>query len=110
MLDHAAESARFDPNGHYVRRWLPVLARLPAKWIHRCATRAPASNYRQCAATLARLPKKHVASATVQVQTYLFCDVNCFTITCCKGNSGGGFGLMLHSGAPPPDVGMKLGQ
>ncbi|KAK9843673.1 hypothetical protein WJX81_001963 [Elliptochloris bilobata] len=35
MLDHAAESARFDPEGRYVRRWLPVLARLPAKWIHR---------------------------------------------------------------------------
>ena len=47
MLDHAAESARFDPDGHYVRRWLPVLARLPAKWIHRCATRPPASQYRR---------------------------------------------------------------
>ena len=37
MLDLTAESARFDPDGHYVRRWLPVLSRMPAKWIHRCA-------------------------------------------------------------------------
>ncbi|KAF6140586.1 hypothetical protein GIB67_013879 [Kingdonia uniflora] len=25
---------RFDPNGEYVRRWLPELARLPTEWIH----------------------------------------------------------------------------
>ncbi len=26
--------SRFDPDGHYVRRWLPVLAQLPAEYIH----------------------------------------------------------------------------
>ncbi|KAK9817351.1 hypothetical protein WJX74_009833 [Apatococcus lobatus] len=35
LMDHAQESERFDPDGNYVRRWLPVLARLPKKWIHR---------------------------------------------------------------------------
>jgi cryptochrome 1 len=25
---------KFDPNGEYVRRWLPELARLPTEWIH----------------------------------------------------------------------------
>ena len=34
MIDHAAEAKRFDPDGRYVRRWLPVLARLPAQWLH----------------------------------------------------------------------------
>ncbi|KAK9819946.1 hypothetical protein WJX72_004261 [[Myrmecia] bisecta] len=34
MLDHKVESKRFDPDGNYVRRWLPVLARLPIKYIH----------------------------------------------------------------------------
>lgn len=34
MMDLCAESKRFDPDGNYVRRWLPVLARLPAKYIH----------------------------------------------------------------------------
>lgn len=39
MLDQHKESQRFDPSGNYVRRWLPVLSRLPNTWIHR---RAPA--------------------------------------------------------------------
>lgn len=33
-IDQHTESKRFDPDGNYVRRWLPVLARLPAKYIH----------------------------------------------------------------------------
>ncbi|KAG9144299.1 hypothetical protein Leryth_016943 [Lithospermum erythrorhizon] len=28
------EGDKFDPNGEYVRRWLPELARLPTEWIH----------------------------------------------------------------------------
>nr|AQM74411.1 blue-light photoreceptor [Artemisia annua] len=28
------EGYTFDPNGEYVRRWLPELARLPTEWIH----------------------------------------------------------------------------
>ena len=35
MLDLKKESLRFDPDGNYVRRWLPVLARMPIKYIHR---------------------------------------------------------------------------
>lgn len=34
MIDHSVESKRFDPDGQYVRRWLPVLARLPRQYIH----------------------------------------------------------------------------
>ncbi|KAI8002683.1 Cryptochrome-1 [Camellia lanceoleosa] len=30
----AFEGYKFDPNGEYVRRWLPELARLPTEWIH----------------------------------------------------------------------------
>lgn len=32
--DLEVEAARFDPDGAYVRRWLPVLARLPLKYVH----------------------------------------------------------------------------
>lgn len=41
LMDHAQESERFDPDGNYVRRWLPVLARLPKKWIHRYMEHVP---------------------------------------------------------------------
>jgi cryptochrome 1 len=34
LIDQRSEARRFDPDGHYVRRWLPVLARLPARHIH----------------------------------------------------------------------------
>ncbi len=29
------QGERFDPQGEYVKHWLPELAKLPAKWIHR---------------------------------------------------------------------------
>ena len=35
MMDHKAEAKRYDPEGNWVRRWLPVLARLPTQYIHR---------------------------------------------------------------------------
>jgi deoxyribodipyrimidine photolyase len=34
LLDLDKEWQRFDPDGHYVRRWLPVLSQLPAQYIH----------------------------------------------------------------------------
>ncbi|KAG6409198.1 hypothetical protein SASPL_132232 [Salvia splendens] len=33
-LKEKIEGYKFDPNGEYVRRWLPELARLPTEWIH----------------------------------------------------------------------------
>ena len=33
-IDLGLESKKFDPDGNYVRRWLPVLARLPSQYIH----------------------------------------------------------------------------
>ena len=37
MMDHTRECRKYDPQGNYVRRWLPVLARLPVQYIHTCA-------------------------------------------------------------------------
>ena len=34
IFNPVIQSARFDPNGDYIRRWVPELSRLPAKLIH----------------------------------------------------------------------------
>ena len=34
VFNPVTQGQRFDPQGGYVRRWLPELAALPAKWIH----------------------------------------------------------------------------
>jgi deoxyribodipyrimidine photo-lyase len=34
IFDPVAQGQRHDPDGAYVKRWVPELARLPARWIH----------------------------------------------------------------------------
>jgi hypothetical protein len=41
MIDMQKESRRFDPDGEFVRRWLPALARLPTEYIHAPWTAPP---------------------------------------------------------------------
>jgi deoxyribodipyrimidine photo-lyase len=35
VFNPVLQGQKFDPEGEYVRRWVPELAGLPAKWIHR---------------------------------------------------------------------------
>jgi len=35
IFNPAAQGERFDPDGTYVRTWVPELARMPGRWIHR---------------------------------------------------------------------------
>ena len=35
IFNPVAQGERFDPDGGYVRRWVPELGRLPDRWIHR---------------------------------------------------------------------------
>jgi deoxyribodipyrimidine photo-lyase len=35
IFNPITQGEKFDPDGQYVRRWLPELAALPAKWIHK---------------------------------------------------------------------------
>ncbi len=35
IFDPVLQGEKFDPDGAYVRRWIPELARVPAKWIHK---------------------------------------------------------------------------
>lgn len=41
IFNPVRQGGRFDPDGAYVRRWVPELGRLPARWIH-CPWEAPA--------------------------------------------------------------------
>ena len=34
IFNPVSQGGKFDPNGDYVRKWVPELAKLPAKWIH----------------------------------------------------------------------------
>jgi deoxyribodipyrimidine photo-lyase len=34
VFNPTSQGEKFDPHGHYVRRWCPELARLPDKWLH----------------------------------------------------------------------------
>jgi deoxyribodipyrimidine photo-lyase len=36
-----AQGAKFDPDGRYVRKWVPEVARLPDRWLHAPWTAAP---------------------------------------------------------------------
>ena len=35
IFNPVLQGRRFDPDGAYVRRWVPELTRVPARWIHR---------------------------------------------------------------------------
>mmetsp|Transcript_6766 Transcript_6766/g.16505 ORF Transcript_6766/g.16505 Transcript_6766/m.16505 type:complete len:606 (+) Transcript_6766:156-1973(+) len=46
LMNYEEECSRFDPEGKYVRKWLPLLSRVPAKYIH-TPWKAPAQVLRQ---------------------------------------------------------------
>jgi len=35
IFNPVSQGEKFDPDGTYIRRWVPELARLPANWIHK---------------------------------------------------------------------------
>ncbi len=41
VFNPTSQGEKFDPAGDYVRRYVPELAKLPAKWIHRPAEAPP---------------------------------------------------------------------
>jgi deoxyribodipyrimidine photo-lyase len=41
VFNPVLQGERFDPEGRYVRRWVPELDRVPAEWIHRPFERSP---------------------------------------------------------------------
>lgn len=64
------EGYKFDPNGEYVRRWLPELARLPTDWIHH-PWNAPGSVLQAAGIELGSnypLPIVEIAAAKARIQ------------------------------------------
>jgi deoxyribodipyrimidine photo-lyase len=53
VFNPIAQGERHDPDGGYVRRWVPELARLPARWIHR-PWEAPAATLADAGVVLGR--------------------------------------------------------
>lgn len=51
VFNPVTQGEKFDPNGDYVRRWVPELAALPPEWIHK-PWAAPAQALRQAGLTL----------------------------------------------------------
>lgn len=43
VFNPVLQGEKFDPDGDYVRRFVPELARVPAKWIHRPWEASPAT-------------------------------------------------------------------
>ena len=53
IFNPTTQATRFDPEGAYVRHWVPELARLPPKWIHE-PWAAPAQELRDAGVELGR--------------------------------------------------------
>ena len=66
VFNPTAQGERYDPDGDYVRRWCPELAKLPAEWIHR-PDQAPAPVLRAAGVELGRdYPRPLVSHAAAR--------------------------------------------
>lgn len=64
IFNPVSQGAKFDPQGDYVRRWVPELARLPAGWIHQ-PWGAPPTVLRQAGVELDRDYPRPVVSHAI---------------------------------------------
>ena len=53
IFNPVSQGEKFDPDGAYVRRWVPELAHVPAKWIHR-PWEAPDAVLKQAGVTIGK--------------------------------------------------------
>jgi deoxyribodipyrimidine photo-lyase len=73
VFNPVGQGEKFDPDGDYVRRWVPELARLPDNWIHRPFD-APAAALKKAGVVLGRdYPEpvvSHAFARQVALMTY----------------------------------------
>jgi deoxyribodipyrimidine photo-lyase len=66
IFNPVSQGEKFDPEGNYVRTWVPELGRLPARWIHQPWT-APAAELRDLGVVLGKTyPRPMVEHATAR--------------------------------------------
>ncbi|GAB3276324.1 cryptochrome/photolyase family protein [Parahaliea aestuarii] len=53
IFNPSAQGGKFDPDGEYVRHWVPELARLPARYVH-CPVEAPPAALEEAGIVLGR--------------------------------------------------------
>jgi deoxyribodipyrimidine photo-lyase len=70
IFNPVSQGEKFDPEGSYVRRWVPELARLPAAWIHR-PWEAPAVALAAAGVELGRNYPRPVASLRISREVAL---------------------------------------
>jgi deoxyribodipyrimidine photo-lyase len=73
IFNPVSQGEKFDPQGSYVRRWVPELARLPAAWIHQ-PWGAPAAGLAAAGVELGRTYPRpivsHLVSREVALEAY----------------------------------------
>ncbi|MEM6328009.1 MAG: FAD-binding domain-containing protein [Bacteroidota bacterium] len=65
IFNPVSQGERFDPDGDYVREWVPELATLPAKWIHK-PWEAPAQILTEAGVTLGETYPQPLVDHSVQ--------------------------------------------
>jgi deoxyribodipyrimidine photo-lyase len=70
VFNPVLQGRKFDPEGEYVRRWVPELARLPAHWIHQ-PWLAPAAILEQAGVRLDRTYPRPVVDHGVARNRFL---------------------------------------
>jgi deoxyribodipyrimidine photo-lyase len=64
IFNPSSQGEKFDPNGDYVRQWVPELKALPTRWIHRPEA-APATVLAQAGVQLGRSYPKPIVSHAI---------------------------------------------
>ncbi len=76
VFNPVAQGEKFDPQGDYVRHWLPKLARLPAEWIHQ-PWKAPAEVRQRSGVELGRRYPAPIVNHTIARNVALAAYVRC---------------------------------
>ena len=70
IFNPVTQGEKFDPNGDYVRKWIPELAKLPAKWIHQ-PWAAPASELTRAGIVLGKTYPEPIVSLGISREVAL---------------------------------------